>query len=226
MKTENHSENSNSSVPRQLIYFLVDTSGSMHGEPIHSVTANLQTIISTLKQDAFALDSVFISIITFDRDVKLLTSLIALKNFSIPEIELPESGPTNLGAALKFLYQSYDSDIIKADNDRKGDYKPLLFIFTDGHISDIAAYKMMIPEVQRRRFAKIIACGAGPKFKKDDLKLIADNIITLETADNSTFRALFNWGSETAEATENENITAYSDSNIIQPPQPENPIVK
>jgi uncharacterized protein YegL len=68
---------------RLPVYILIDTSGSMRGEPIQSVNNGLQNMLSTLKQDPFALESVWISIITFDIEAKelfVLTPLDDLKS--------------------------------------------------------------------------------------------------------------------------------------------------
>ena len=51
------------------VYILIDTSGSMKGEPIESVKVGLSDMIATLRQDPYALETVCISIITFDREV-------------------------------------------------------------------------------------------------------------------------------------------------------------
>lgn len=40
---------------RLPVYLLLDTSGSMHGEPIEAVKNGVQTLLTTLKQDPYAL---------------------------------------------------------------------------------------------------------------------------------------------------------------------------
>ena len=50
---------------RLPVYLLLDTSGSMRGEPIESVKVGLESMISSLRQDPFALESVHLSIIKF-----------------------------------------------------------------------------------------------------------------------------------------------------------------
>lgn len=202
---------------RLPVYLLLDTSGSMKGEPIESVKAGLQTMLSTLKQDPFALESVHISIITFDTEVKLLTGLSDLENFTIPEIVVPESGATHFGAALELLCKCLDSDIRKTTPEQKGDWKPLLFIMTDGRPADIQKYKEMIPEVQKRNFAGIIACAAGPKAKQEDLKLLTDKVVSLDTADSATFQQFFKWVSDTIGK---GNMSRGATSQITLPPPP------
>ena len=60
---------------RLPVYLLIDTSGSMRGEPIESVKVGLEAMVSSLRQDPFALESVNISIITYDREVKQICLL-------------------------------------------------------------------------------------------------------------------------------------------------------
>ena len=60
---------------RLPVYLLIDTSGSMRGEPIESVKVGIEAMLSTLRTDPYALDTVSISIITFDREVKQVLPL-------------------------------------------------------------------------------------------------------------------------------------------------------
>ena len=54
---------------RLPVYLLLDTSGSMKGEPIESVKVGLSTLVSSLRGDPHALDTVHLSLLTYDRDV-------------------------------------------------------------------------------------------------------------------------------------------------------------
>ena len=60
---------------RLPVYLLIDTSGSMKGEPIESVKVGIESMLSTLRNDPYALETVNISIITYDREVKQLIPL-------------------------------------------------------------------------------------------------------------------------------------------------------
>lgn len=51
---------------RLPVYLLLDTSGSMYGEPIEAVKNGVQTLISTLRSDPYALETAYISVLTFN----------------------------------------------------------------------------------------------------------------------------------------------------------------
>lgn len=50
---------------RLPVYLLLDVSGSMMGEPITAVQNGVQTLVSALNGDPQALESAYLSVITF-----------------------------------------------------------------------------------------------------------------------------------------------------------------
>lgn len=72
---------------RLPVYLLLDTSGSMYGEPIEAVKNGVQVLVSTLRSDPYALETAYLSIITFNSTAQQVTPLTELANFQAPNLE-------------------------------------------------------------------------------------------------------------------------------------------
>ena len=180
-------------------------------------------MISSLRQDPFALESVSLSIITFDKEVKQILPLTPLDELQLPEITVPESGPTHTGLALKLLCEQADREVAFSTPDRKGDWRPLLFIMTDGKPSDIQLYREMIPEVKKRKWGAVVACAAGMNAKTEPLKDLTDEVYSLDTLDSTGFRHFFKWVSDSIGV--GNRSAGAADSLRLPPPPPEVNIV-
>lgn len=178
------------------VYILIDTSGSMKGEPIESVKVGLTDMVATLRQDPYALETVCISIITFDKDVKQILPLTELENLQLPNIVTPDSGPTHMGAALNLLCDKIDVEVQKGTTEQKGDWRPLLFLLTDGKPSDIQEYNLVLSRVKNLNFASIVACAAGPQAKTEPLQKLTDQVFRLDNMDATAFKKFFVWVSD------------------------------
>ena len=181
---------------RLPVYILIDTSGSMFGEPIEAVKVGLADMVASLRTDPYALETVWVSIITFDREVKQILPLTALEDMSIPDIKTPESGPTHTGAALKMMIEKYHQEVMLSTPQQKGDWMPLLFLLTDGKPSDIMLYNQQVQVIKKLPFSNIVACAAGPKALTEPLKLLTDNVFSLDTMDTNSFKSYFKWVSQ------------------------------
>ena len=74
---------------RLPVYLLLDTSGSMTGEPIEAVKNGVQVMISSLRQNPQAIETAYISIITFDSVAKQIVRLQTWLHFRWWTSKLP-----------------------------------------------------------------------------------------------------------------------------------------
>lgn len=174
---------------RLPVYLLLDTSYSMLGEPIEAVKNGLQVLVSTIRQDPQALETVHLSIITFDSSAKQLCPLTELASFQLPN--LTANGSTAMGEALELLSQTIGNEIIITTPERKGDWRPLIFIMTDGEPTD--NWQKGVEALKKIKTGIIVACAAGPNANNNILKQIAEVVVQLDTADSATIKAFFKW---------------------------------
>lgn len=176
---------------RLPIYFLVDVSESMVGTPIEQVQEGMRTIIQNLRVDPYALETVFVSIIAFAGKAKVLSPLTELYKFYPPTF--PIGGGTSLGAGLEALMHDLDTSIQKTTPEMKGDWKPIIFLFTDGNPTDNyqAAFKKW--NEKYRQHCSLIAVSLGDNVNVLTLAQITNDILLLKETDPESFSKFFKW---------------------------------
>lgn len=184
---------------RLPVYFLLDTSGGMFGEPIQALNNALSSLLNSLRSDPMALDTVWISIITFDRTAQEIIPLTEIASFQLPEITCLQTGPRHTAQALELLFAKASKEVRKGTATQKGDWKPLLFLFTKGAPADKLDFKKVVPLIKSLNFGAIVSCAAGYMKDEELLKLLSDNVLHLDNADSHTIKQFFKWVSETIE---------------------------
>ena len=185
-------------IRRLPVYLLLDTSGSMTGAPIEAVRRGVEQFKREVEQDAFAKETTCIGIITFGGGAEFATSgLISFDSFVDsfqPEI-LSASGQTPLGQALWLLNESLDKDVKGAVKGKeKGDWKPMVFIMTDGMpTDDWQEPREEILKRQRRKVVNVITVGCGPDINQQNLQEIAIGPTFNMGSDDASFKAFFKW---------------------------------
>lgn len=174
---------------RLPVYLLLDTSGSMSGEPIEAVKNGVQIMISSLRQNPQAIETAFLSVITFDSTAQQIIPLTDLASFQM--VDIKATGVTALGEALKLVAKKIDTEVQKTTTEQKGDWKPLVFIMTDGIPTD--DWQSGLNEFKKSKVAFTVACAAGSGADTNILKQITDNVVSLDTADSASIGKFFQW---------------------------------
>jgi uncharacterized protein YegL len=147
--------------PRCPCVLLLDTSGSMQGEPIDQLNAGIATFKNELMQDSLAVKRVEVAIITFG-PVQVQTRFTTADNFHPPHLHV--TGDTPMGAAI--------SEALRLIEERKRDYqlagqtyyRPWIFMITDGGPTDEwqrAAQELRVAHDQKKvAFFSVAVQGA------------------------------------------------------------------
>lgn len=174
---------------RLPVYLILDTSASMYGEPIEAVRKGIDVLISSLRKDPYALETAFISIITFNTKAKQIVPLTDLISFQAPEIEV--QGMTALGDALALTADCIEKEVAKTTENHRGDWRPLVFLMTDGEPNH--NWEEGLAKFKALKLSMVIGCAAGEDANTQVLKQIANVVVQLDTADAETIKAFFKW---------------------------------
>ena len=205
---------------RLPVYLVLDVSGSMNGEPIEAVRNGMQMLVSTLRTDPYALETAFLSVVTFDESARQVVPLTELVSFQPPDIQ--PGSTTSLGDALKVVKECIEREVEKATAETKGDWKPLVFLMTDGQPTD--DWQRGLDEFRKVKTGMVIACAAGPNADTSVLKQITEIVVSLDTADSSSIGAFFKWVSASISTSSKKvdlNKSESTQLSELPPPPPE-----
>ena len=176
---------------RLPIYFLIDVSESMVGEPIQMVEEGMATIIKELRTDPYALETVWVSIIVFAGQPKTLTPLQEVITFYPPKF--PIGSGTSLGDGLGHLMFELKKNLVKTTADTKGDWKPIIFLFTDGTPTDDTRAAISEWKSKWKTGANMVAVSLGDDSNLSMLKELTDNVLLMKDTSPDKLKAFFKW---------------------------------
>lgn len=201
---------------RLPVYLLLDCSGSMSGEPIEAVRQGVRALVSDLRGDPQAMETAYLSVITFASSARQLSPLTELMAFQEPQLDA--SGSTSLGEALKLLEQCLDKEVRKSSPNQKGDWKPLVFIMTDGQPTD--NWELAADRIKQKKVGNIIACAAGSGADSTLLKRITEVVVEITNLQPEALKAFFKWVSSSIKTTSQSVAQVTGDAAPVNLPPP------
>lgn len=176
---------------RLPIYFLIDISESMVGEPIQQVEEGLATIIQALKTDPNAIETVWVSIIVFAGQPKTLVPLQEIISFYPPKF--PIGSGTSLSKGLGHLMFELRKNIVKTTAEQKGDWKPIVFLFTDGIPTDDSEISITEWKQNWKKAANLVAISFGNETDTHLLSELTDTVLHFKNTDTAAYKQFFKW---------------------------------
>lgn len=177
---------------RLPVYLLLDCSESMAGTGIEEINRGIQTIVGELRKNPMALETAYLSVITFSRYAKQLMPLTELMAFQPPKLSVRPG--TAFGTAVQLLLQCMKREVAKTTPTTKGDYKPLVFLFTDGQpTDDWEPAVQALRAANQPKIANIYAIGCGPDVDTDILREITDIVFKMDGTSAEAWRKVFVW---------------------------------
>jgi uncharacterized protein YegL len=208
-------------VRRLPVYLLLDCSGSMAGEPIESVRQGVRALLADLRGDPQALETAYLSVITFANTAQQVCPLTELMSFQDPN--LSAGGGTSMGAGLKLLEDCLENEVHKPTPTQKGDWKPLVFLMTDGQPTD--TWEPQADRLKSRKLGNVIACAAGCGANSTLLKRITEIVVEINNLQPDTLKAFFRWVSSSIKTTSQSVAQGGGAAPAMPPPPPQIQIV-
>ncbi|HRE46562.1 MAG TPA: VWA domain-containing protein [Aggregatilineales bacterium] len=207
-------------VRRRPVYLLLDVSGSMQGAPIQAVQQGVIMIHNELMNNPHSIETVYLSVIVFGNSARQIVTLTSVESFTPPI--LTAGGSTALGASLTLLDQALEREIRSAGEGRKGDYRPLIFLFTDGAPTD--EWRAPLATLKTRKLGSFVALGCGNNVNVNVLKEITPVCLLMSDTSGDAIRQFFRWVSSSIQKTSQRINTKAEENGLEIVPLP--PIIK
>ena len=200
--------------PRCPCVLLLDTSGSMQGEPIKALNEGLKTFEKDLVRDNLASRRVEVAVVTFDSDVRIVQDFITADKFEPPT--LTAQGYTHTGAAIHQALDMLQERKSQYKANGIAYYRPWVFMITDGEpqgeakdIVDMAAGRIKDDENNKR--VAFFAVGVENANMKRLGEIVVRTPVKLK---GLNFVDMFQWLSQSMQAVSHSKV----DDQVALPP--------
>lgn len=191
-KLEDLVEFANNPEPRCACVLLLDTSGSMFGDPINALNEGLRTFKENLKQDSLAKKRIEVAIVTFDSNVNIVQDFVTAEQFQPPT--LTAGGSTHTGSGINIALDMIQNRKSKYRANGISYYRPWVFMITDGEPTEsdqiVAQGAQRIKEEEARKGVAFFAVGVEGANMSRLSQIVARTPLKLK---GLNFQELFLW---------------------------------
>ncbi|WP_113958996.1 VWA domain-containing protein [Roseimicrobium gellanilyticum] len=180
---------------RLPVYVLLDCSESMIGAGLAGMRVGINSMLKALRQNPHALETAWISFITFDSRAELKSPLQSIDEAQPPRL-LVRPG-TSLGSALMLLAERILKEVQRNQSGgAKGDFRPIVILITDGQPTD--DWRSALRDLNSTvKIANFYAIGCGDDIDFAGLREMTDVVLNLHQTDEHGWAKLFVWISDT-----------------------------
>lgn len=160
-------------IPRRtmVLFFVIDTSGSMDGSKIGAVNTAIEEVIPSIKEisDENADAQIKIAALEFSSGARWITSNGPVEADQFRWNYLDAAGVTDFGAACKALNEKLSTKAFMQE--ATGSFAPAVFLLSDGEPTDI--WQSSLSELKKNNWFKSavkVAIAIGDDANKEMLK--------------------------------------------------------
>jgi uncharacterized protein YegL len=175
-------------IPRRtmVLFFVIDTSGSMDGDKIGSVNAAIEEVIPAIKEvsDENADAQIKIAAIEFSSGARWITANGPIEADQFRWNYLEAAGVTDLGLACKALNEKLSTKAFMQE--ATGSFAPAIFLLSDGEPTD--DWQRPLEELKQNNWFKAavkVAVAIGDDADKSVLKEFTGTMEAVLTVHNA-----------------------------------------
>ena len=178
----------NPNLPHMAIAFVLDTSGSMAGDPIKELNNGLNRFKEITVADSDTKAIVDVAIIEFNTDVKLLQDFRPIEQMM--NMNLTATGVTNMSGAIEMALNLVDERSKFYIRCGSQPYKPWVILITDGFASGLEKVTERIKQMERDDKVSFRSLGCGD-YNSEMLHMLSGKKVMKLSGTN--FTDFFNW---------------------------------
>jgi uncharacterized protein YegL len=181
--------------PRCPCILVLDTSGSMHGEPIQELNEGIKLFYQAIENDEIARWSVEIGIVTFSYDAHVHSQINSIEGPVPPTLQA--GGSTSLGQGIELSLGILDERKRIYQQSGISYYQPWMVLMTDGEPTDEWKYASdRVHQLSKQKKLSFFGIAVGDAANMEILKMICPPERPPVRLRGLQFNSFFEWLSQ------------------------------